>query len=137
MSRTAGVDRGVFKQPLYANGAGNVYDHETGYNYDSQEVYAESGPASLGGGETLFHALQLIPDERTQGSVEVTFKTRNYPNTNLNPDSIERTYGPYSMANPTDIRFSGRQARMRVTSTGGGAWRWGIPRIELVAAGKR
>jgi hypothetical protein len=137
LSRTAGVDRGVFRQPIYASSGGSAYNHETGFNYDSQEVYAESGPVRLGAGETLFHALKLIPDELTQGGVTASFKARNYPNTNANADSLEREYGPFSMANPTDIRFSGRQLRMRVTSSGSGAWRWGIPSLELVAAGRR
>jgi hypothetical protein len=131
LSRTAGVDRGVFVAPLWADVSGNIYNHETGFNYGGQEVFAESGPASLGDGEFLFNATLLIPDELTQGDVELTFKTRNYPN------GTEVSHGPYNMSNPTGVRFSGRQARMRVSGAFEKEWRFGIPRLEMSQAGKR
>lgn len=131
LNRTAGFDRGVFSTPIYTDETGDVYNHETGYAYSGNTVFAESGPAQIGSGETTFNALQLIPDELTQGNVTVTFKTRFYPN------AEERSFGPYSMANPTSIRFSGRQARIRVEGQTLDAWRWGIPRIEIEQAGKR
>lgn len=131
INRTAGFDRGVFSTPIYADDSGNVYDHETGFNYDGATVYAESGPAQIGSGETTFNAMKLIPDELTQGDVTVTFKTRYYPN------GDESSHGPFSMSNPTSIRFSGRQARMRVEGNTLGAWRWGIPRVDIREAGKR
>jgi hypothetical protein len=131
LSRTAGVDRGVFRTPIWADHNGDAYDHETGYNYDGAEVFAESGPANVGGGEFTFNAHRLIPDEKTQGDVTLTFKTRLYPN------AAETSHGPYTMTNPTSIRFSGRQARMRVTGDTLGAWRFGIPRIEVTQAGRR
>ena len=131
MARTAGFDRGVFSTPIYGDPAGDVYEHETGFNYDGALVYAESGPANLGGGENTFNAMKLIPDELTQGDVTLTFKTRLYPN------GDETSHGPYAMTNPTSVRFSGRQARMLVTADKLGAWRFGIPRIDVREAGKR
>ena len=131
LSRTSGVDRGIFRTPLWADASGNVYDHETGFNYDSATIFAESGPANLGNGEFTFNAHKLIPDERTQGDVTLTFKTRLYPN------AAETSHGPYTMNNPTSIRFSGRQARMRVTAATQTPWRFGIPRIEVTQAGRR
>jgi hypothetical protein len=131
MARTAGFDRGVFSTPIYGDPSGDVYDHETGFNYDGALVYAESGPASFGSGENTFNALKLIPEELTQGDVTLTFKTRLYPN------GDETSHGPYTMTNPTSVRFSGRQARMRVTANTLGAWRFGIPRIDVREAGKR
>lgn len=131
MSRTCGVDRGVFKTPIYADDSGNVYDHETGFNHDGSEVYAESGPASIGSGDRILNVHKLIPDERTQGDVTITFKTRLYPN------ALESTFGPYTMANPVSVRFAGRQARMRVTGNTLSAWRFGIPRVDVTEAGRR
>ena len=131
LSRTAGVDRGVFRTPIWSDATGDVYDHETGFNYNGSEIFAESGPANFGGGEFTFNAHKLIPDELTQGDVTLTFKTRLYPN------GAEASHGPYTMANPTSIRFSGRQARMRVTAAQPTAWRFGIPRIEVTQAGRR
>ena len=131
LSRTAGVDRGVFREPTWADASGNVFEHEVGFAYNGAEIFAESGPANLGDGEFTFNAHRLIPDEKTQGDVTVTFKTRLYPN------AAETSHGPYTMNNPTSIRFSGRQARMRVTAATQTSWRFGIPRIEVTQAGRR
>ena len=131
LSRTSGVDRGVFRAPIWADASGNLYNHETGFNYNGSEVFAESGPANFGDGEFTFNAKKLIPDELTQGDVTLTFKTRLYPN------GSETAHGPYTMSNPTSVRFSGRQARMRVTANTQTGWRFGIPRLEVSQGGKR
>ena len=73
----------------------------------------------------------LIPDEGTQGDVTVTFKTRFYPN------GAETSFGPYSTANPTSVRFTGRQVRIRIDAARSADWRAGIMRIEAKAGGKR
>jgi hypothetical protein len=131
LNRTSGVDRGVFRAPIWADETGDLYNHETGFNFGTSDVFAESGPANFGDGEFTFNAKKLIPDELTQGDVELTFKTRLYPN------GTETSHGPYSMANPTSVRFSGRQARMRVDAVRPTNWRFGIPRLEVSQGGKR
>jgi hypothetical protein len=131
LSRTAGVDRGVFKYPFFMTSDGNVIEHEVGFNYDSNAVYAETGPISIGTGENVMSVSNLIPDEATQGDVTATFKTRMHPN------DTERSYGPFTMANPTSVRFTGRQARMRVTGARNAAWRVGTMRIDAKPMGKR
>jgi hypothetical protein len=131
LNRTSGVDRGVFRTPIWADETGDLYNHETGFNFGTSDVFAESGPANFGDGEFTFNAKKLIPDELTQGDVELTFKTRLYPN------GTETSHGPYSMTNPTSVRFSGRQARMRVDAVRPTNWRFGIPRLEVSQAGKR
>jgi hypothetical protein len=130
IERTAGVDRGVFDTPIWSDSSANLYDHETGYVH-AATVYAETGPISLGNGDQVMKVNNLIPDEKTQGQVEVTFKTRFHPN------DTERSYGPYSTANPTSVRFTGRQVRMRVEATGNDNWRSGIMRIEAMPGGRR
>ena len=124
MNRTAAVDAGVFRDPLWISSAGVVYAHENGLAYGGAEVFAESGPIALGNGDRLLAAVSLLPDEKTQGDVTVTFKARNYPN------AAETTYGPYTMANPTSVRFTGRQVRMRVTGARLADWRFGVPRLD-------
>ncbi len=131
LSRTCGVDRGVFKYPLMADVDGNLIDHEIGVNYDGASVYAESGPISIGNGDQIMAVRNLIPDELSQGEVSVTFKTRFHPN------DVERSYGPYSMSNPTSVRFQGRQVRMRVEGEQLANWRAGVMRVEAVARGGR
>lgn len=131
LSRTAGVDRGVFRHPIMATTGGALYEHEYGNAYDGASVFAESGPISLGNGDQVMKVTQLIPDEGTQGDVTATFKTRFYPN------DVERSYGPYTMANPTDVRFTGRQIRMRIDGARLADWRAGTMRVHTVAGGRR
>jgi len=76
-------------------------------------------------------AKHLYPDEKTQGDVSATFKTRFYPN------GPESTHGPYSMAAPTSIRFTGRQVSMRIESARNTDWRFGIPRLDVTPGGTR
>jgi len=131
ISRTAGVDAGTFSKPIWFGTDGKAYNQESGNNLNGQNVFAESGPFEITGGNNVMMATMLIPDEKTQGQVTTTFKTRFYPN------DTERSYGPYSMAAPTDLRFTGRQVAMRVTGAANDSWRWGVPRIEAKARGIR
>jgi len=131
MSRTCGTDSGVFVNPLLVSVDGYIYEHEVGFDYDSAIQFAESGPVQIGIGDNLMSARQLVPDELTQGEVSMTFKTKFYPN------GEETSFGPYTMSNPTDVRFTARQVKMRVESHGNDSWRLGIPRLEAVQGGKR
>ena len=131
LDRTAGVDSGVFTNPIWADASGNLYNQETGYTHGSTKPYAESGSISLGNGDSIMKVTQLIPDEKTQGQVEVTFKTRFYPN-----DS-ETSHGAFTLGNPTDVRFQGRQVRIKVQGTGNENWRSGVMRIEANPGGRR
>jgi hypothetical protein len=130
-ARTAAIARGIFTNPVMADSDGEVYDHETGYSYGGDTPYAESGPYELGDGEQIMRARRLIADEGTAGDVSVSFITRDWPN-----DS-ETTYGPYTIDNPTSIRFAARQARIKVTGVASASWRWGIPRVDVLEGSKR
>lgn len=131
ITRTAAVDGGVFRNPIWFDTAGVSHDHEVGLAKDGATVFAESGPISLGAGDNVMVSTMLIPDEKTQGDVTATFKTRFYPNDAL------RSYGPYSMANPTSVRFTGRQIQMRVEGARLADWRVGVMRIEAKPGGLR
>ena len=133
IDRTCGVDRGVFNNPIWADASGNTFDQEmsASLGHGSYSVFAETGPISLAAGDKVMKVTSLIPDEANQGDVTVTFKTRFYPN------ASESSFGPFSMANPTDVRFTGRQIRMRVEGNVNTDWRAGIMRIEAKAGGKR
>ena len=133
LSRTSGVQRGVFRYPFMAghNADSDIYDHEVGYNFDSATTFAETGPISIGVGDQIARVTKLIPDEITQGDVDVTFKTRFYPN------ATETTHGPFTPANPTSVRFSGRQLRMRVEGQRATQWKVGNMRIDANAGGRR
>ena len=131
LARTSGVDGGVFSTPIWMTPAGSAINHEIGNQTDGVAPYAESGPVQIGAGDNVAVCTMLIPDEKTQGEVTTTFKTRFHPN------DTDRSYGPYSMANPTDVRFTGRQVAMRVTGTLNADWRWGVPRLEAAPGGRR
>jgi hypothetical protein len=131
LARTAGADSGVFVNPLMVSTDGFIYEHEVGFAYDSASVYAESGPVQLGNGDNIMSVRQVIPDEQTLGEAVVSFKTRNYPT------GTQSTFGPYTAANPTSVRFSGRQVNMKVTGNTLADWRIGVMRLEAVASGKR
>lgn len=131
IDRTAAVDRGVFDNPIWADASGNLYNHEYGFAHGSYKPYAETGSISLGNGDQIMKVTKLIPDELTQGDVKVSFKTRFHPN------DTESTHGAYSLSNPTAVRFSGRQVRLRVEGERLADWRSGIMRIEAEAGGQR
>jgi hypothetical protein len=73
LSRTAGVPRGIFKHPLLISTNKTVYEHEKdgSLSYDGADVFAETGPISLGNGDQTMNVMQLIPDEKTQGEVSL------------------------------------------------------------------
>ena len=74
---------------------------------------------------------RLIPDETTLGQVDATFKTRFYPT------ATESTHGPYTLGNPTSVRFQGKQVRMKVASTVGADWRVGKFRFDVTQGARR
>ena len=130
LSRTAGISRGLFQFPILADGTGLLYNHEkvgTGVT----GAFAESGPIQIGQGDNIVHVTSVIPDEASQGGVSLKFKTRFYPN------AAETTHGPYSTASPTDVRFAGRQIKMRCDGADGADFKVGIMRLETVPGGRR
>lgn len=133
LSRTSGIQRGVFRYPFMAghNDDSDIYDHEVGFNFDGVAAFAETGPLSLAGADQIAKVTKLVPDERTQGEVAVTFKTRFYPN------GAETTHGPFTPSNPTSVRFTGRQMRMKVEGTVPTDWKVGDMRVDVTAGGRR
>ena len=131
IARTSGVDGGVFSTPIWMTPAGVAVNHEIGNQLGGAVAYAESGPVQIGSGDNVMAATSFIPDEKTQGQATVTFKTRFHPN------DTERSYGPYTMANPSDVRFTGRQVSMRVIGSDNTSWRWGVPRLDVTQGGRR
>jgi hypothetical protein len=131
LDRTCGFDRGSFPNPIWLNSSGYIYEHEVGLDYESSEIYAESGPVELGDGERVFSITGLIPDEKTIGDVQARFATKFYPN------ATEYNYGPYSMNNPTSVRITGRQVAVRLEASRYSDWRVGVIRLEGKAGGLR
>jgi hypothetical protein len=129
--RTAGVDSGVFSNPIWFSPLGVGYNHEIGLGYEGAVIYAETGPFSLGNGDNVMSVTQLISDETTLGDVSATFTTK------FHPTEAPRTYGPYLLGEPTSVRFTGRQVTMRVDAMRLADWRVGVMRFNATPRGLR
>jgi hypothetical protein len=137
LSRTAWMDRSVWRHPIAVSAEGYLYQHEQG-NTDSGQtrvgsVYAESGAMEIYPGEQIVDINQLLPDEQNAGDVTVTLKCR------YTPSGTETTYGPYSVRSDgyTDTRASGRQAKIRVDAVNDNDWRVGTFRADIKLGAKR
>lgn len=144
LPRTAGIDRGAFDYPILASSAPALYEHElgnvttAGWPADTPRVapYLESGPVEMGEGDQVVQVVQLIPDEATLagqqvGSLHAHLFAQFYP------DGTETTSGPHTLANPTSVRLTGRQLRVRFDEASEGDWRLGVVRFDVKAGGKR
>lgn len=130
LSRTAGISRGLFQFPILSGSDGVLYNHELTTS-GVTGAFAESGPVQIGQGDNIVNVTSVIPDEKTQGGVSLKFKTRFYPN------AAETTHGPYTTSSPTDVRFAGRQIKMRCDGTDGADFRVGIMRLDALPGGRR
>jgi len=131
IDRCCGVDKGAFNEPLWVAPNGIFYRQETGYAHGGSSPYVESGPINIQDGENVVRVIELIPEEETQGQMQVSFKTSFYPN------GAEYTHGPYDPSNPTAVRFTGRQFKMTVTADDGANWRFGDIRLRINSGGQR
>ena len=137
MARTCGADRGVFDRPIYADNTGVIYSHERiNVSHGTDTPFAETGPISIGNGDSVMKVNQIVGDEKTLGDVKLQFKTRFYPN------DAERTYPSdstyYDLTQiPTSARFTGRQVRYRIEGTNNNSFRVGTVRINGTAGGSR
>ena len=122
--RTCGTDKGIFSNPILVDADGYVYEHEVGNNYDSQTLFAESGPIEIGIGDRTMSLTGMIPDEKTAGDVTASFSTKFYPN------STKYSYGPYTLSSPTSIRLTGRQIAVKIQGNTPTDWRVGIIRFD-------
>lgn len=129
--RLCGTDRGVFLNPMLVGDDGIVYDHETGTLRDGVQPYARTGPFEIGQGDQTVMVRKVIPDERNLGSVTVSFATRFFPM------GAEVVYGPYSLTENTDTRFTARQVEMTYTGVADTDFQVGNFRCDVVARGRR
>jgi len=136
IARSSGIDRGFLEYPIVASPGGAIFEHEKGTQHQDEAgsvayiPYIESGPLEIGEGDRVMHITGYIPDEETLGEVQTRLYTR------LHPTASETTSGPYTNTNPTSIRLTARQVRIRHTQVTGG-FRIGTPRLEVIVGGKR
>lgn len=109
IDRHVGVDSGVFNDPIYLDHENNVYRHEIeNAGHGGQQPYAETGPITIGEGDGVIKATQVLTDSIPANRVTLEFMTR------FQPQGDEITFGPYEVLPQTDVRFTGRQMRMKV-----------------------
>lgn len=134
LGRAAWIDQTVFDTPLAVGTDGYLYKHETGWTADGVErdVYAESSSLNIADGAKIMYAGQIINDEGG-GAYRLTAYAR------FTPDGTEYAFGPYTMRPDgyTDVRFSGRELRLRFTGTSADLWRVGKLRLAGRASGAR
>lgn len=131
LARNAGVPSGVLAAPVLLASDGKFYQHETGESRGSETPYVESGPIEVGDGERFLDMQTLLPDEKTLGDTSASFYVTDAPT------ESETLYGPYSLANPTSVRFQTRQMRVRFQEVRQTAWRIGVPRLGFVPGDRR
>ena len=83
----------------------------------------------------MIKATQLLVDSIPTGRVSATFKTR------FEPQGEEQVHGPYELSPKTDVRFTGRQMRMRIDvnddESGNKDVRIGDMRVGIAGGGSR
>jgi hypothetical protein len=107
---------------------------EINYSY-GLKPFAESGPITIGEGDQVIKATQVLTDSIPEERVTLEFMTR------FQPQGDEITFGPYDVKPQTDVRFTGRQMRMRVNvvddENGAKDVRVGDMRVLIGGGGRR
>jgi len=118
MSRSAMATAEVWKYPYMGASTGNMYEHEVGYTDAGVsrigQVWAETGALGIGNGDQTVEVRQVLPATGTgYNNLQLNFYSR------MAPEGAERTFGPYTPRSNgyTDVRVSGREARIRFTAT--------------------
>ncbi len=134
LDRACGVSRipgATLVGPVLIDSSGNIYDHETGAAHGGATPSLQSGPIEMGNGDRVMRVQRIVPDDETLGDV------RAYLYTSFYPDQSETLNGPYTLSNPTPIRLTARQIRLRLDEVNATSWRVGVIRLGIVLAGRR
>ena len=120
-------------------GRSQLYQHETGTdaNGSAMTSYIESGDVEIvEGGDDIMFVRRYIPDYKNlAGSVDMTFKVRQYPG-GIQTTASNATV--YSTTTKVDTRIRGRQVAIKIESDAvGDNWRYGTLRLDAQPDGKR
>ena len=144
LSRTAWINESVLGPPIGAAADFYLYQHETGYNADTQPMnsYFQTGYFVLTEAEFKMFVDQIWPDMKwgyfgnsNQGAnVLFTFYVTDYPT------ETPKTYGPFTVTQAINYitpRFRGRLVSIRVESNDiNSFWRLGNIRYRVAQDGK-
>jgi hypothetical protein len=98
--------------------------------------YLESAEFDIEDGNNILFIDRIIPDYTitNNGTIQITLQFQEYPN------SAIITKGPYTIQQTTkkvDLRGRGRQAKVIVSASSDGSWRWGAVRANIQPDGMR
>lgn len=137
LDRTSWDPGEVFGFPFATGTDNHLYRHESGWTNNGAarfaDLYAASGVLELDSGERVMHVMQVIPDEDTQGEIDLVFKSK------MTPTGAEYSHGPYAVRSDgyTDTRLSGRQVVMEVRPAVDDDFRVGKFRLQMRQGGQR
>lgn len=138
MVRTAGAPQGPIQYPVMIGDSANgslLWQHEVGSGRltgNNQAIpFLESGPIEIGAGDNVMKVLRVVPDENTLGDTTLQVAVSMFPT-----DAF--TYGAaLTVAQPTDVRLTGRLARLKFTQHNAVDWRIGGVRLGVKLGGRR
>lgn len=134
LERTAGVDLGATRVRYWLDDEGVIWEHET--DTPPEGVFLESGPVEIGSGDQVMKVRRLVPDENALGEVELTLYYSMFPT------DEEMVAGPFNPVQPTPIRITARQVRLRFDQVepdegDPSSWRIGTMRLGGRIGGRR
>lgn len=135
LARSCWNDAEVFPGPLAVGSDNYLYQQETGFTNNGTALLTArtliSGPVDLSPGERVMDVMQVLPDEKSYGQVQLRFATK------FAPEGANWAFGPYAMSPYTDVRFAGRQLAMQIEGLADADWRAGNFRLDITPGGKR
>jgi hypothetical protein len=136
LSRTAMIPAALRKTPFAAGTDDHIYMHETGWTDAGAprypDIYAEGGVFNLADGDREMTVTTGLAD--TAGvTVDHTFFVRT------GQGATEYEKGPYQRktGGGMDLRFTGRDVRMRVAPTADGDFSVGVTKLDPRPRGRR
>jgi hypothetical protein len=136
LARTAWLSAGVFRYPIGFAPTGEIYFHESGTTADGDDISAfiTSAWFDIEDGDTMMAVYSYWPDFNNQsGAVNVELSTRLHQNA---ASGQIATKTATTSTRKMDVRLMGRQARIKLSSTGE-TWRLGAQRLEVAKTGAR
>ena len=138
--RTAGFGGDAGRAPVMMGSDGYIYKHEQVGTVpqitDTSEIFVESGPIELKGGNATQYVDSLMPDFLVTGTVDVYLIGQDAPT------GPEITYGPYEVSypatslQPIPARARGQTIRLRVVGKSSN-WSLGSLRLNFMGRGGR
>ena len=130
LDRTCGVDAGVYGRPVMVSVDNHLYEHEIAEDRGDETPFLESGPVTLDP-DRVMRIQRIVPDGGTLAAANISVYTSMWP------VDTETLHGPYSLANPTDVRLSARRVRLRIEEAQAVSWRVGTPSLGVLPLGRR